>query len=62
MSGHGACILFRVDVDKLRPELGIKDLLAAVEPKVAREHVGDAAREREVHELPRAEEFDAQHH
>ena len=62
MSGHGACILFRVDVDKLRPELGIKDLLTAVEPEVAREHVGDAAREREVHKLPRAEELDAQHH
>ena len=51
-----------MDVDKLRPELGIKDLLTAVEPEVAREHVGDAARERKVHELPRAEELDAQHH
>ena len=61
MSGHGACILFRVDIDKLRPELGIKDLLAAVEPEVAREHIGDAARECKVHELPRAEELDAQH-
>lgn len=62
MSGHGACILFCVDVDEFGSQLGIKDLLAAVEPEVAREHIGDAARECKVHELPRAEELDAQHH
>ena len=61
MSGHGACILFCVDVDEFGSQLGIKDLLAAVEPEVAREHIGDAARECKVHELPRAEELDAQH-
>ena len=51
-----------MDVDKFRSQLGIEDLLAAVEAEIAREHIGDAAREREIHELPRAEELDAQHH
>ena len=49
-----------MDVDKLRSQLGIEDLLAAVEAEIAREHIGDAAREREIHELPRTEQLDAE--
>ena len=49
-----------MDVDKFRLQLGIEDLLAAVEPEIARKHIGNAAREREIHELPRAEKLDAE--
>ncbi len=48
-----------MDVDKLRSQLGIEDLLVSVEAEIAREHIGDAARERRNH-LPRTEQLDAE--
>ena len=53
-------LLFCVDVDKLRAKLGVQDFLAAVQSGVAGEHVSDAAGEREVDQLRRAEQLHAQ--
>ena len=61
LRGQQAVELFRMNIDELRAELGVKDLLAAVEPEVAGEHVGDAAAEGEVDQIAAAEELHAQH-
>ena len=61
LSAQQADDLFCIDIDELRAVLGIEDLLAAVEPEVAREHVGDAAAEGKVDEIAAAEELHAQH-
>ena len=52
--------LFCVDIYELCLELGVHYLLAAVQAEVAREHIGYAAGEREIHNVSRAEELNAQ--
>ena len=52
--------LFCVDIYELCLEFGVHYLLAAVQAEVAREHIGYAAGEREIHKVSRAEELNAQ--